>query len=70
MSARVRFVLRERGIMRKSITKKLERRVESEKRTSVSKTEGDVVLEGIFILPVGRTSRCFVTDAHYCSCVS
>ncbi len=65
MSAIVSFVLSKRGVKVLRIAKKLESVVKTGKRSSVLKREGDFLLEGDFVLPVGRTGRYFCTDAHY-----
>ena len=56
MSSRVRFVLRERGLIREKKLKRVERSMKNGKRTSVNKRGKILVLEGDFWVPVGRTS--------------
>ncbi len=56
MSSRVRFVLRERELIREKILKRVERSINTGKRTSVLKRGKILVLEGDFWVPVGRTS--------------
>ena len=56
MSSRVRLVLRERGLIREKILKRVERSMKTGKRTSVNKRGKILVLEGDFWVPVGRTS--------------
>ncbi len=56
MSPSVRFVLRDRGLIREKIVKKVESSMKTGKRTSVVNREKMLVLEGDILLPVGRTS--------------
>jgi hypothetical protein len=59
----VRFVLRERGIIREKKLKRVERSMKNGKRTSVNKRGKLLVLKGDLWVPVGGTSTCLCTDA-------